>query len=62
MTEIITGLVLGAMLTFFVTQYHRWKSCFIADNTTRDKLTDNAQWQNIMNYDGSGRGQVKDED
>ena len=61
MTEFITGLVLGTALTFFITQYHRWKSCLIADSTAKERTNDNTQWQNIMNYDGSGRGQKTDE-
>ncbi|MBQ8604359.1 MAG: hypothetical protein IJ410_05925 [Oscillospiraceae bacterium] len=62
MSEFITGLVLGIALTFFTTQYYKWKSCFIAGRLHSEKNNDNVQWQNIMNYDGSGRGQRRDED
>ncbi len=62
MTEFITGLVLGTALTFFITQYHKWKSCLISDAAAGEKDNGNTQWQNVMNYDGSGRGQRIDED
>ncbi|MBQ3009423.1 MAG: hypothetical protein IJD80_07550 [Oscillospiraceae bacterium] len=62
MTEFITGLVLGALLTFFLMEYHKWKSCFIAGKTPQYKNTENIQWQNLMNYDGTVRGQSISED
>lgn len=58
MTEFITGLVLGGLLVFFTMEFHRWKSRFIADRQPREKNTENAQWHNLMNYDGSERGQT----
>ena len=62
MAEFITGLLLGILLTFFATQYNKWKSCFIAEKSAGEKSSDNAQWHNIISYDGSGRGQITDED
>ena len=62
MAEFITGLRLGVRLTFCITQYSKWKSCLIAENSPVEKSAGNAQWQNLINYDGSGRGQIIDED
>lgn len=62
MTEFITGLVLGAMLVFFAMEYHRWKSCFVARKSEGRKNNENAQWNNLMSYDGTERGQNLNED
>lgn len=62
MSEFITGLLLGSAFTFFITQYHKWKSCLIEGRLNYEKNGDSLQWQNIMSYDGSGKGQKRDED
>ena len=62
MTEFITGLALGGLFTFFVMEYKKWKSCFMQGHTEIKKSAENMQWQNLMNYDGTGRGQNKGED
>ncbi len=60
MADFITGLILGGLLVFFTMEYKRRKSYFI---TGADyKNSDNVQWRNMMNYDGSERGQKISED
>lgn len=58
MAEFITGVVLGGLLVFFTMEFHRWKSCFISQVSTGEKADGNPQWHNLMNYNGSERGQV----
>ena len=58
MTEFITGLVLGGLLVFCVMEFHRWKSCLIGQATTGERTDNNTQWHNLMNYNGSERGQM----
>lgn len=62
MTEFITGLVLGGMLVFFIMEYRKWITYLNADRFINDKSAETGQWQNLMNYDGSGRGQINRED
>ncbi|MBR5521117.1 MAG: hypothetical protein IKU54_03885 [Oscillospiraceae bacterium] len=61
MNDFITGLLLGGAFTFFITEYHRWKSFIISGGNHGEKNGENVQLQNIMNYDGSERGQKTDE-
>ena len=58
MTEFITGLVLGGLLVFCVTEFHRWKVYLISQGGTGEKNDSNTQWHNLMNYNGSERGQM----
>ncbi len=60
MADFITGLVLGALLVFFTMEYKRRKSYFVSSREHRN--SDNVQWRNLMNYDGSERGQKISED
>lgn len=58
MAEFITGLVLGGLLVFCVMEFHRWKSCLISQALNTEKTDNNVQWHNLMNYNGSERGQM----
>jgi len=62
LTDFITGLILGAMLVFFITEYRKWIAVLTKDRCVKEKSGENSQWQNLMNYDGSGRGQINRED
>ena len=62
MTEFVMGLVLGGLLVFTIMEYHRWKSRIVSGRYTADSGTEAAQWANMMNYDGSERGQMNYED
>ena len=58
MTEFIVGLVLGGLLVFTLMEYRRWKSRIVSSIYTADTGTETAQWHNMMNYNGSERGQI----
>ncbi len=59
MVEFVTGLVLGGMLVFFAGEYRRVKLLLIPENKRRIHTAENIQWQNMMNYDGTERGQER---
>ena len=56
MTEFITGLVLGGLTMFCLLEIKSWKM-YISSVAAPKNLGENIQWQNLMNYDGSERGQ-----
>lgn len=56
MVEFFTGLFLGSTLTFSVMQYAKWKRFFISQSKAV-QFGENIQFQNLMNYDGTQRGQ-----
>ena len=58
MAEFITGLVLGGLLVFCLMEFHRWKSYMISQSSGTEKTDSNTQWHNLMNYNGSERGQM----
>ena len=58
MTDFITGLVLGGLLVFCLMEFNRWKSIVIHQASESVKQDSNTQWQNLMNYNGSERGQM----
>lgn len=58
MMEFVTGLVLGGLLVFCLMEFKYWRSYIIRQLCGNDKGETNAQWQNLMNYSGSERGQM----
>ena len=61
MTEFISGILIGALLVFCRTEYEKIKSRLIGDGFSAEKNGETSQWTNLMNYDGTGRGQTSDE-
>ena len=57
MMEFITGLVLGGLLVFCLMEFRHWQSFIVQQGTVNAKQDGNTQWQNLMNYNGSERGQ-----
>ena len=58
MTDFITGLLLGGMLVFCLMEFRRWKSIVAHQVSATVKQDGNTQWQNLINYNGSERGQM----
>lgn len=57
MTEFIIGLILGGLLVFCLMEFNRWKMFMIQQFSATPKQDGNIQWRNLINYDGSERGQ-----
>lgn len=62
MTEFIAGVLLGELLVFCRTEYDRVKSRLMGEYFSVEKGAENTQWANLMGYDGTGRGQIVNED
>ena len=62
MTEFIMGVLIGSMLIFAAKEYQQLKAVIMEKNTAVDKNTDSLQWANLMNYNGTVRGQITVED
>ena len=60
--EFMAGMILGGLMIFCITEYHRVKCRIIAEGYSAEKNTENSQWKNLMNYDGTGRRQNTGED
>ncbi len=56
MIEFITGVVLGGLAVFCVSELKRWKA-YVTSSAAPKNPGESIQWQNLMNYDGSERGQ-----
>ena len=57
MIEFLLGCTLGALLMFCYYQYRRWQEFYSKDISAAQKSNNVTQLENMMNYDGSIRGQ-----
>ena len=60
MIEFVTGLVLGGLTVFCLSEVKRWKM-YITSASAPKNPGESIQWQNLMNYDGSERRQKNSE-
>ena len=60
--EFMAGIILGGFMVLCITEYRRVKSRIISDRYAEEKNTENRQWNNLMNYDGTERRQNTGED
>jgi len=58
MAEFLTGVLLGGLLVFCIMELYHWKNYIISQAFTMEKTDGNTQWNNLMNYNGSERGQM----
>lgn len=56
MIEFITGLIVGGVAIFCILEIKRLK-VYTAAAAAPKNPGESIQWQNLMNYDGSERGQ-----
>lgn len=57
MADSILGLLAGGFLGFSFLMYDRWKNRYIFKPSASKKDMEDRQWQNMMNYNGTERGQ-----